>query len=73
MSFRRFEHFSIGFGQSPPEWGDLEEKRVPVVTRNCLGMNIAVVWWPFGPPVGRRWNCLGMKIVVILMQFGLVE
>ena len=81
MSFRRFEHFSIGFGQSPPEWGDLEEKgarrlvayRPRGMTRNCLGMNIAVVWWHIGPPVGRLWNCLGMKIVVIWMQFGLLE
>ena len=46
MSFRRFEHFSIGFGQSPPEWGDLEEKgaRRLVAYRPSRGSPVELPW-----------------------------
>ena len=69
MSFRRFEHFSIGFGQSPPELGDLEEKgaRRLVAYRPSRGSPVELPWnegrrrleayrSSRGSPVELQWN-----------------
>ena len=59
MSFRRFEHFSIGFGQSPPELGDLEEKgarRDQELPRNEYCRRLVAFRPSRGSPVELPWN-----------------